>query len=275
MEPPTRPGREGGRRRAFTACASRVLLLAATMAMATSTRVHAQALDRSTEMLLRASDAALVLGSVREEVGQALDALGVVPTPAQADVLERFFAPDSLMRTLGHELESLGGAEIRAAAALLLEAGAIARVDSAGQARPPSTTLEEYVAGLEQRTPTQARIQLMNQVVAAQAAGPAQVLLAERIREAGHRIARTTGTEVEPFEPLTQAGWVGRAEEAHNETLIAFLHRYENVPDELLEARVQAWITDAGAWFSEAYSVALAETVLVAADAAAAALRGG
>lgn len=258
-----------------TGSATAWLLVATLLAVAIPGLARAQEVDRSTNALLRASDAVSTLGAVRGEVERTLRALGVEPTQAQERALDRFFALDSLMSIMGRELQRLGDDETRTAAARLLETGAIASVDAARDASPPSVTLDEYVAGLEEHPPTQARIQLMNQVVAGQAAGPAQILLAERIREASHRIARATGAEVEPFAPLTQADWVTRAEEAHRETLISFLHQYENVPDELLEARVQDWITDAGAWLSEAYSVALAETVSVAADGAVAVLRGG
>jgi hypothetical protein len=258
-----------GRRRSL-----RTLVLVLALLGTAPTRAHAQALDPATEALLQASGAEVVLAGIHGEIDRLLRILGVEPTQAQVDVLTRYLDPAPLLAVMGEELQRLGDADTREAAARLLATGAIARVDSLRDAEPPSVTFDEFVARLEERPPPQARIQLMNDVVAGQAAGPAQVLLAERIREAGHRIARATGATVEPFAPLTQADWVARAEEAHSQTLISFLHEYENVPDDLLEARVQVWLTDAGAWFSEAYSVALAETVSRAADSAATALRG-
>ena len=268
------PRRRSAVGRTSTAWAATAFLLTATLTMAMPQRARAQELDPSTDALLQLSDAASVLAGVREEVGRTLLALGVEPTQAQNAVLDRFLAVDPLMQIMGMELQRLGDMEMRAAAARLLETGAITRADSLRDAAPPSLPLNEYVAGLEDHPPTQARVQIMNQVVAGQAAGPAQVLLAERIREASHRMARAMGAAVEPFAPLTQGDWVTRAEEAHRETLISFLHQYQNVPDELLEARVQDWITQAGAWLSEAYSVASAEAVLMAADRAVAALGG-
>ena len=228
-----------------------------------------------TATLLAYSEVDDVLGGVRSRVDAQLASLGVTPTPPQTEILDRFLALRTLRPMMEQEFEAMGDSDLRTAAARLVVSGAIARADSLQRAHPSTGRLTDFVKRLESSPPPQARVQLMTQMVAAQSAGPFYMLLSESIREAGHRIARGTDPSLERFAPLTQGEWVAGAEQAHSQAVVAFLHRYENVPDDVLEATLREWISDPGAWFVEAYSVAVGQTVLAAADSIVASITSG
>lgn len=227
---------------------------------------QAQEVDPSTTRLLEYSEVRSILGGFHDGIGGTLASRGIELTPEQDEVLSEALSVETLLPIMRHQFERLGDSEIRAAAAALVRDGALAQVESAVDAQPPSTTIEEYLAELEREPPPQARVRLVSDVIMAQAAGAFYVLLEERTREAAHRIVQALETSSEPFEPISEEEWVARAEQGHLQALVSFLHRYENVPDDLMRSSLDEWNSDPGSWFVEAYSRALGETLLAAAD---------
>jgi hypothetical protein len=227
---------------------------------------HAQEVDPAIATLLEYSEVENILGGVREDIRGILLSLSVEPSPEQEAVLSRVLAVEALAPMMEQELEDLGESKIRAAAAELIEEGAIARIRSLAEAQPPATTIEEYVTGLQSDPPPRSRIELISRVAEAQSAGAFYVLLDERTREAAHMIAEALGSSVEPFAPISEGQWVARAAQGHGAAVVWFLYRYQSVPDDLLRASLDDWSSEAGAWFVEAYSLALGETLLAAAD---------
>lgn len=151
-------------------------------------------------------------------------------------------------------------------AARLVREGAIGRVDSIAEATPPAEDIDTFVAGLRTSPPPRERVELIAELARAQSAGDFFLLVGERAREAAHRIAGSLGEGVPPFQPLPEADRIEISEEYLDGVTVSFLHGYQAVPVADLRAALDEWSSAAGEWYVRAYSEALGETVLVAAD---------
>jgi hypothetical protein len=219
--------------------------------------------SESTAILLAHSEVESILGGFRPGVEDELTGMGFDVSPRLLAALDQYFSLGALMPLMHRRFEAQGRAALMTAAAALAERGAISRVESTAESAPPSTSLEEYVAALDTAPPARQRIQLVAQLAAAQAAGDFFVLLSEGLRQAAHVIA-----DVE-FEPISDQQWQEAAQQALLGAVVGFLHRYENVSDADLAAALEEWTSEPGSWYVQAYSLALAETALEAAELAA------
>jgi hypothetical protein len=257
----------------MTAALRGVVYLLALATLLPASPADAQSDSEAVTALLDHSEVEAILGSFEEGVRAAVGQLSGSTLSAEAsEVLGRHLTIDALLPITRAELEGRGTSETLRAAAGLAEAGAISKVDSIANARPPASTLEEYAASLEAAPPPRERITLVAQIASAQFAGDFYVLLSERIQESAHIIVAAMDPDVPPYAPPTEAAWREQSQQNLLGAVVSFLYRYESVDDDLLEAALTEWSSPAGSWYAEAYTLALGETLLIAADAIAAEL---
>ncbi len=217
-------------------------------------------------ILLAHSEVEDVLGSVREGVGAELAGLEVAETSELQGAMDRHLSLDALLPLMRSRFEDQGDASDFAAAALLIREGALGRAEAMADSLPPATSLEVYAEQFADNPPPRARIQLAVELAAAQSASVFFVMLTERLRAAAHRIAAEVAPETPSFEPLSEADQAAQAEAFFPGAVVSFLYQYGNLTDDVLAGALQDWKTEAGAWYVQAYSLALGETIALAAE---------
>lgn len=208
-----------------------------------------------------------MLGAYHESVEREVVRLLRRPlTDDEAATIREGLALPALMPIMQRRFDAKADSVLTAEAVRLVREGAIGRVDSITEATPPSEDIDTFVAQLRTSPPPRERVELIVEMARARSAGEFFLLVGERAREAAHRIAGSLAEGVRPFQPLSETDRNEIAEEYLNGVTISFLHRYQAVPDAVLRAALEEWSSAAGEWYVRAYSEALGETVLVAAD---------
>lgn len=232
-----------------------------------ATTPQSSPLDPSTRTLLDYSEAESMLGAYHESVEREVVRLLQRPlTDAEATAVREGLALTTLMPIMERRFDAKVDPELAPEAARLVKEGAIGRVDSIAGANPPSEDIDAFVGRLAASPPPRDRVALIARMARAQSAGDFFLLVGERAREAAHRIADSLAEGIPPFQPLPEPDQIEISEEYLNGVTVSFLQQYEAVPDADLRAALDEWSTPAGEWYVRAYSEALGETVLVAAD---------
>ena len=136
----------------------------------------------------------------------------------------------------------------------------------------PEQTLEEYAQGLQEAPPAQERVLLMARFVEANSAGSFYVGLQEAVRVAVDEVMTALGGASEEVPSLTEQEKAGMVQQYTMFALVSFLHRYEPLSDAQLTQLVEAYESESGRWYVEAYSRAVAESIRRAGQSLAGAL---
>jgi hypothetical protein len=181
-------------------------------------------------------------------------------------IVREEFAPDRMRDRVAEELEARSlPAELEEAAALL-RGGAIGRVSDLVARYDPPESFEAFVAALRTSPPSQERVQRLAEFADAQQAASLYLLLDETLRKGAHRVASvTTGGESPPYAELDPATVRERLERGRQFAVLSYLHRFRPVDAELLASATADYRTTRGRWFVETYSLALAESIQLAA----------
>ena len=148
----------------------------------------------------------------------------------------------------------------------LLSNGSIRQVSDLLADYEPPETLEEYVQALQVETPPQERIELIAGLADANQAAGFYLLLDETAREAAHDVASVvTDGDAPAFTELDEAVAQQQLQRGFQFAVVSFLHRYRPVGDELIAAATEEYRSSAGQWYVENYSLALAESIRLAA----------
>ena len=147
-----------------------------------------------------------------------------------------------------------------------MEAGSTAAVRRIADGYEPPLTLEEYATGYTEDPPSEARVRLMAEWAEAQGRGDFFVLMQEALREASFRVHDAMRGGAPAFEPL-DADELGVAQtSSHGASVITLLHRYETVPEPLVRRSIAEYRTESGQWFTEAYTLAVAQAIRAAGE---------
>ncbi len=208
-----------------------------------------------------------MLGAYHESVEREVVRLLRRPlTDDEAATIREGLALSTLIPIMERRFDAKTDSTLAAEAARFVSDGAIGRVDSIADTGPPSEDIDTFVGRLRTSPPPRERVELIAELARAQSAGDFFLLVGEKGREAAHRIAGALAEGVRPFQPLSEADRIEISEEYLNGVTISFLHGYQAVADAELRAALDEWSSPAGEWYVRAYSEALGETVLVAAD---------
>lgn len=229
-------------------------------------RTDGQVAPSSVTVLLAYSEVESVLSGYRARFEGHLVDLDVVLAPSVIAALDRHLSVEALLPILRSRLEAQGAEADLLAAATMVDTGAIGRVNGLMSSYAPRRTVEEYLRDIESSPPPEARVQLVAEVVRTQGAGEFFITLSERTREAAHRVAAAITPSAGDFRPITHDAWREYTQQSFAGAVLSFLHRYDGIPDPLLQAFLSDWRSEAGQWYVAAYSQALGETALVAAE---------
>lgn len=197
---------------------------------------------------------------------------GVVGTSEDRDLdeLDRFvseeFAPDRMRADVISAMYEASLPIVLEELSRLLTVGAIGQVRDIVDAYDPPETLEAYVQTLQAQPPPEERVVLMAALADAQQAAGFYLLLDESAREGAHQVARAlTHGQAAAYEPLAEAVIQSQLQRGFQFAVVSFLHRYRPVEDELVAGATADYQTAAGQWYVENYSLALAESIRLAA----------
>lgn len=231
---------------------------------------------RAVERLLVHSEVESILSAVHDRFSDALSSFGAeIVTPEAYNSLYERLSLVSLRDDMVEEFGLRGDIAQFEAALSLMESGPIARLDSLVSAGQPHESLEEFAESLRVTPPPESRVEVIARLTMAQNAGDFFVLIDERTREGAHRVAEVAGVAPAPFEPISVEAWEEAARQNFFGALVSFLHRYQAADESLLEEVALAWESEAGQWYVEAYSLALGDAILRAADKIVADVSGG
>lgn len=234
---------------------------------ACATTPPSSSVSPSTRTLLEHSAVESMLGAYQESVEREVVRLLRRPlTDDEAATIRRGLRPDALLPIMERRFETKVDPRLTPEAVRLVTEGAIGRVDSIADSNPPTEDIDTFVGRLREAPPPRERVALIARLARAQSAGDFFLLVGERAREAAHRIAGSLSDGVPEFQPLPEADRTEISEEYLNGVTVSFLQQYQAVPEAELRAALEEWSTPAGEWYVRAYSEALGETVLVAAD---------
>jgi len=183
------------------------------------------------------------------------------------------FAPDRLRADVASFLRSEADEGRIEGILAWMEDGANAELTRLTDGYEPSTSLDEFVRGLQDDPPTQQRILVVARWAEVLGAGDFYVLMDQALSEAAHTILAELRPSLPRFEPLSGQPLFDQLEQSFNASVVTFLHAYEPVPDEVLRRATEEYESEDGQWFVETYSLAVARALRAGAERAAAALR--
>ena len=185
------------------------------------------------------------------------------------------FAADRLRQDVATRLEreAPGPATVRDILAWN-DSGPVAEMRRIADAHEPSLSLLEYARSLPENPPDRERAELIARWVQAQQAGLFYVLMDQALAEAAHTIWRAFRPGAPAFTPLQGPALEARLAQSFDAAVVSALHRYEAVPDSVLGRAVSTWESEAGQWYVEAYSLAVAEAIRSAGERVARAVTG-
>ncbi|MEM7415664.1 MAG: hypothetical protein AAF389_09235 [Gemmatimonadota bacterium] len=219
-------------------------------------------LDYSLVDNILGGQSAAFLMALSEVVGPSVDleAAGV------ATVVAEEFAPERMRDdVVGAMLQSALPVVVGEVSEMLRD-GAIGQVSSLLAEYEPPESLEAFVDGLQREGPPRERVELIASLADAQQAAGFYLLLDERARESAHEVAAAlTGGGSPEYEPLDEAVEMEQLQRGFQFAIVSFLHRYRPVDDELVASATAEYETAPGQWYVENYSLALAESIRLAA----------
>lgn len=183
------------------------------------------------------------------------------------------FEPELLRSEVASFLERASNAGELHELLVWVEGGAAAELERVRGSHEPVLTLEEYARSLMTDPPSERRVRLVAEWADVQEAATFYVLIDEALREAAHAVLAVLRPEMPAFEPLQGDELRARLDNSFNAAVVSFLRSLEPVPDSLLRAATAEYATEAGQWYVETYSLALAEAIRSAGVRVAAALR--
>lgn len=186
------------------------------------------------------------------------------------------FAPDSLRRDVARHLtaEAPGDGTVERILGWH-ESGAIAELHRQAEAYEPPLSLLDYARSLATTPPDEERVELTVAWTRAQQAAEFYVLMEQALAEAAHTVRVELRPDAPAFTPLAGAALQASLEENFRAAVVSFLHRYEGVPLDTLRAALAEYESEAGQWYAETYSLAVAEAIRAAGLRAAAHLGSG
>lgn len=155
------------------------------------------------------------------------------------------------------------------------ETGANAELGRLSDAFEPPTTLQEFTRSLVVEPPPGDRIALMVAWAEAQGAGDFFVLLDQALEEAAHTVWGRLRDDAPAFRPLSGDPLFARLETSFDAAVVTFLYRLQTVPDDVIRGATEEYGTEAGRWYVETYSLAVARAIRAAGHRVAAALVDG
>ena len=93
-------------------------------------------------------------------------------------------------------------------------------------------------------------------------------MLAETTRGAAHTVLGALVEDLPRFRGLGEDQVMVALDAAYSQAMVSFLYRFETVPDELLTTVAESYESSAGQWYVDAYSRAVGDAVLDAAERA-------
>lgn len=175
------------------------------------------------------------------------------------------FAPDSLRNDVVGYLTAaaLGDGTVQEVLRWH-ETGANAELQRLADAYEPPLSLSEYARSLAMTPPDRERAELMIAWTESQQAAEFYVLMEQALHEAAHTVWAELRSDVPAFTPLDGAALRNRLEESLRAAVVSFLHRFEGVPLDTVRAALAEYETEAGQWYAETYSLAVAEAIRAA-----------
>jgi hypothetical protein len=174
------------------------------------------------------------------------------------------FAPDRLRDDIAASVAS--EAPVMADEVLTwMEGGANAELAAIVDSYDPPLTMEEFAARLDPEDIREERVRLMADWARVQGAGDFFVLLEQALAEASHTVLAELRPDTQPFTPASGDDLATMRQNSFNAAVVSFLYRFETVPDPLLARATREYATDAGQWYVQAYSLAVARAMRSAA----------
>jgi hypothetical protein len=178
--------------------------------------------------------------------------------------VQRAFEPSSLRDSVASfmEREEEGGS-----VTTVLEwqtSGANAEARRIAGAYDPPLTLDAYTRSLMTDPPGEDRIRVMVEWAESQGAGELFVLLDEALTEAAYAVWTQFRADAPSFTPTAGAELQTRLTDSFNASMVTLLRSYESVPDSVVRAATAEYSSDAGQWYVQTYSLAVAEAVRAA-----------
>ena len=175
------------------------------------------------------------------------------------------FAPDRLRDDIAASVASQASVMAREVLTWM-EGGANAELAAIADAHDPPLTMEEFAARLDPEDIREERVRLMADWARVQGAGDFFVLLEQALAEASHTVLAELRPDTQPFTPASGDDLATMRQNSFNAAFVSFLYRFETVPDPLLARATREFATDAGQWYVQAYSLAVARAMRSAAQ---------
>lgn len=152
--------------------------------------------------------------------------------------------------------------------------GATAELLRLSRSYTPPRTLDEYARALTTDPPPEERVRGMVEWVEAQGAGDFFVLLEESLTQAAHTVLAELRPGSPSFRPLAGEPLFSQLDASFNAAVATFLRSLEPVPDDVIRRATAEYASEAGRWYVENYSLAVAEAMRAAGSRAAHTLSG-
>ena len=229
------------------------------------------------DRLLVLSELESITATRAREFTRRVALLGGDLTDAELELLvpavQAGFAEPRLRGDVARFLERSAPPAVLEEVVAILEAGTAAELDRAAALSEPELSLEEFALGLASDPPPRERVGLLVEWTRAQGAGDFYVLMDQALAEGAHTVLAEFRSDAPPFVPLAGDALFERLEASFNAAVVTFLHRFDSVPDELIAGATAEYESEAGQWYVETYSLAVAEALRSAAARTAASLR--
>lgn len=233
---------------------------------------------RSTvDTLLTTSNIRDVLSNIADAVEAQVDEMA--PELAEEErerieeAVEEHFDEDVLYESVARSVAEEADRSTLAALMGWMTSGPVAEARRIADEYDPPLSLEEYASRLEREWPPQDRIELMVRLAEAQRAAPFYLIISETLRGAAHTLVQAVQPQIPPFRATPPDEARQAVQAYHGQSVLSFLHRFQPVSDELLATVAERYESDEGQWYVDAYTRAVGDAVLSAAERASAELK--
>lgn len=201
------------------------------------------------------------LMAVSDVVGSTVDleARGV-PT-----IVAEEFAPERMREDVVSALLRSALPVVVGEVSEMLRSGAIGQVSDLLADYEPPESLETFMEALQDEAPPRERVALIAGLAEAQQVAGVYLLLDERARESAHAVAAVLTNGAPEFEPLEESVEAEQLQRGFQFAVVSSLQRYRPVSDELVASATAEYESAPGQWYVENYSLALAESIRLAA----------
>lgn len=228
--------------------------------------LHGQAspdLRSAVDSLLLHTEAPSFVAAVEDAFGQHFVRLSTnLSTLQEVDAAASEAFADSLVyRDIAEFLASEADPAVLRTVLGWLGSGAAAEIRTITDSTELGQSFDDFLESLRESPPDPARLELVDRWARARRAGEFVLLLDEAQREAAHTVASALDPGAPPFEPISDDEFGRAYSQTRAYAVASFLHRFQPVPDDVLEAATKEYESESGQWFVEAYSLALAHAV--------------